>query len=196
MNIFRGLKSALNYANYDFYKLKKEVVNLVRIGRMQGLDNPDYCKITIKNVASGWDFPVKLDLYYKVDGNQVMYLPQDLLIGSFSSMPSLIKSALISEGQVEIKINNLAELYISAEEEVEKPINFNSIVNFGFSQQMITSRKVTIKDEIFTYRVIYDYEANVTAKKTKVITYADIVGMPDDVIQKMKSDGNCKIKID
>ena len=85
---------------------------------------------------------------------------------------------------------------LDAEEEVEKPINFNSIVNFGFSQQMITSRKVTIKDEIFTYRVIYDYEANVTAKKTKVITYADIVGMPDDVIQKMKSDGNCKIKID
>lgn len=196
MNLFRNIKAALNYANYDFYKLKSEIVDLVKRGREQGLDNPDYCKLTVKNSSIGRDYPVYIDLYYKTGDNEVMHLPQELLIGIFSTIPSTIKSVLSSKGYVEIKINNLAELCISATEEVSKPIKFESITGFGSNTQPLTSRKVTIKDEIFAYRVIYSYSTPTKCENIKVVTYSDILGMPTDVINKLMIDGVCTLTLD
>ena len=187
MNIFRNIKAALAYANYDFYRLKKEIVDLVKKGREQGLDNPDYCKLTVKNSSLNRDYPVLIDLYYKIGNNEAMHLPQELLIGTFSTIPSTIKQTLTNNGFVEIKINNLAELCISAAEEVEKPIKFDAITNFSSSKQLITHRIVTIKDEIFSYRVVYKYNTQESDNNIKVVTYSDIMGMPSDVIAKLKS---------
>lgn len=196
MNIFRNIKAALAYANYDFYRLKKEIVDLVRKGREQGLDNPDYCKLTVKNSSLNRDYPVLIDLYYKIGNNEAMHLPQELLIGTFSTIPSIIKEALTNNGFVEIKINNLAELCISAAEEVEKPIKFDAITNFSSSKQLITHRIVTIKDEIFSYRVVYKYNSQQSDNNIKVVTYSDIMGMPSDVIAKLKLDGVCTLNLE
>lgn len=196
MNLFRNIKAALSYANYDFYKLKKEIVDLVKRGREQGLDNPDYCKLTVKNSSIGRDYPVYIDLYYKTGDNEAMHLPQELLIGTFSTIPSTIKKALSSNGYIEIKINNLAELCISATEEVSKPIKFDSITGFGSNAQPLSERKVTIKDEIFAYRVIYSYSTPTKTENTKVVSYCDIFGMPTDVTNKLMSNGVCTLKLD
>ena len=48
MNIIKNLKAAFNYANYDLYKIKSEIANLILRGRKEGLGHPDYRKITIK----------------------------------------------------------------------------------------------------------------------------------------------------
>ena len=196
MNLFRNIKAALAYANYDFYKLKKEIVDLIKTGRMQGLDNPDYCKVTVKNSSLNHDYPVLIDLYYKIGNNEAMHLPQELLIGTFSTIPSTIKQTLTNNGFVEIKINNLAELCISAAEEVEKPIKFDAITNFSSSKQLITHRLVTIKDEIFSYRVIYRYKTQQSDNNIKVVTYSDIIDMPFDVVTKLKSDGICNLNLE
>lgn len=196
MNLFRNIRAALNYANYDFYKLKKEIVNLVKRGREQGLDNPDYCKLTVKNSSLNRDYPVFIDLYYKTGINEAMHLPQELLIGHFSTIPSTIKQSLTNNGLIEIKINNLAELCLSATEEVEKPIKFDIITNFSSSNQLITHRTITIKDEIFSYRVIYKYKSQQSDNNIKVVTYSDIMGMPSDVIAKLKSDGVCTLDLE
>lgn len=195
MNIFRNIKAALTYANYDFYKLKKEIVNLVKKGREQGLDNPDYCKLTVKNSSLNRDYPVFIDLYYRVGNNEAMHLPQELLIGTFSTIPSTIKQTLTNNGFIEIKINNLAELCISTTEEVEKPIRFDAITSFSSSKQLITHRIVTIKDEIFSYRVVYKYNTQQSDNNIKVVTYSDIMCMPSDVIAKLKSDGSCTLDL-
>lgn len=195
-NFLRNLKAALKYANYDFYNLKKEIIELIKKGREQGLDNPDYCKLTVKNSSLGRDYPVLIDLYYKKDNDEAIYLPQELLIGNFVSIPTGIKQALIADGFVEIRINNLAELSISSSENVSKPINFESISNFSSSQRPVTSRSVTIKDEIFAYRVIYKYKTQMGKDETKVVTYADIIGIPSDVATKLKLEGECEIKLD
>ena len=196
MNIIRNIKAALTYANYDFYKLKKEIVNLVKKGREQGLDNPDYCKLIVKNSSLNRDYPVFIDLYYKVGNNEVMHLPQELLIGTFSTIPLTIKQTLTNNGFVEIIINNLAELCISVAEEVEKPIKFEAITNFSSSKQVISHRIVTIKDEIFSYRVVYKYNTQQSDNNIKVVTYSDIMGMPSDVITKLKLDGVCTLNLE
>lgn len=195
-NLFRNLKAALQYANYDFYKLKKEIIALIKRGREQGLDNPDYCKLTIKNSSVGRDYPVYIDLYYKKNNEEAIHLPQELIIGKFATIPTGIKKTLIADGFVEIRINNLAELSISSTEDVVKPIRFESISNFSSSKQPLTSRKVKIKDEIFVYRVIYMFDTPTRKEQTKVVTYADILGIPTDVDFKLKSDGQCTFKID
>lgn len=196
MTFFRNLKAAFQYANYDFYKLKKEIIALIIQGREQGLDNPDYCKLTIKNSSLGRDYPVIIDLYYKKNQNEAIHLPQELLIGTFVTMPSSIRKVLSNDGYVEIKINNLAELSISTNEAITKPINFESITTFGSNKQLLTSRKVTIKDEIFTYRVIYMFDTPTKKEQSKAVIYADVMGIPADVASKLKSDGQCTIKID
>ena len=43
-----------------------------------------------------------------------IHLPKELLIGTFVTMPSSIRQMLSDEGYVEVKINNLTELSISA----------------------------------------------------------------------------------
>ncbi len=196
MNIIRNIKAALTYANYDFYKLKKEIVNLVKKGREQGLDNPDYCKLIVKNSSLNRDYPVFIDLYYKVGNNEVMHLPQELLIGTFSTIPLTIKQTLTNNGFVEIIINNLAELCISVAEEVEKPIKFEAITNFSSSKQVISHRIVTIKDEIFSYRVVYKYNTQQSYNNIKVVTYSDIMDIPSDVIAKLKTDGCCTLDLE
>lgn len=196
MKFFRNLKAALQYANYDFYKLKKEIIALIIRGREQGLNNPDYCKLTIKNSSLGHDYPVFIDLYYKKNEDEVIQLPQELLIGTFATMPSSVREVLSGDGYVEIKINNLAELSISTNETIVKPIGFRSIVNFGSDKQPLTSRKVTIKDEIFSYRVIYMFDTPTKKEQAKAVMYADIVGIPMDVSAQLKLDGQCFIKID
>lgn len=195
-NFFRNLKAALQYANYDFYKLKKEIILLIKRGREQGLNNPDYCKLTVKNSSVGRDYPVYIDLYYKKSNDEAIHLPQELLIGTFMTIPTGIKQVLTRDGFVEIRINNLAELSISSTEEVSKPIKFESILSFSSSKVPLTSRQVTIKDEIFAYKVIYRYDTPSKKEQNKVVTYADIIGVPSDVSSKLKTDGQCTIKID
>lgn len=195
-SFFEKFKIALQYANYDFYKLKKEIMALIMRGREQGLDNPDYCKLTVKNSSLGRDYPVFIDLYYKVNNDEVIHLPQELLIGTFSTMPSSIRQTMVKDGFVEIVINNLAELSISATESVNQPIKFESILNFSSSHESLSSRQVTIKDEIFAYRVIYKYDTLTQKGQSKVVTYADIIDCPSDVALKLKTDGMCTLKID
>lgn len=195
-DVIRNFKAALQYANYDFYKLKKEIIDLILKGREQGLDNPDYCKLTIKNSSIGRDYPVFIDLYYKKNNNECIHLPQELLIGSFITMPSSIRAGLSNDGFVEIKINNLTELSISSSECVSKPIEFESISAFGSTTHPLTSRVITIKDEVFAYRVIYKFDSPDKRDQIKAITYADIIGIPEDIAIKLKSDGQCSIKLD
>lgn len=195
-NFIRNFKAALQYANYDFFKLKKEILDLILKGREQGLDNPDYCKLTIKNSSLGRDYPIFIDLYYKKNNEEAIHLPQELLIGTFVTMPTSIRQALSDDGFVEIRINNLTELSISSCEAVSKPIKFESISTFGSSKQQLTSRFLTIKDEIFAYRVIYMFDTPTKKEQTKAITYADITGIPKDIAFKLKSEGQCTIKID
>lgn len=194
-DIIRNFKAALQYANYDFFKLKKEIIELILKGREQGLDNPDYCKLTIKNSSIGRDYPVFIDLYYKKNNNECIHLPKELLIGSFTTMPTCIREALSNDGFVEIKINNLTELSISSIENISKPIEFESISTFGSSTHPLTSRVITIKDEVFAYRVIYKFDTSEKREQTKSITYADIIGIPEDIALKLKSDGQCTIKL-
>lgn len=195
-DIIRNIKAALQYANYDFYKLKKEIIELILKGREQGLDNPDYCKLTIKNSSVGRDYPVYIDLYYKKNNNEAIHLPQELLIGTFITMPTSIRNALSHDGFVEIKINNLTELSLSTSESISKPIKFESISSFVSYKQPLTSRVITIKDEIFAYRVIYKFDTPDNKEQTKAITYADIIDIPEDVAHKLKADGQCTIKLD
>lgn len=196
MAFLRNLKAALQYANYDFFKLKKEIIALIIQGRNQGLNNPDYCKLTVKNSSLGHDYPVFIDLYYKMNEDEAIHLPKELLIGTFVTMPSSIRQMLSDEGYVEIVIDNLTELSVSVNETIAKSIKFESILGFGSSKYPLTSRRVTIKDDIFTYRIIYIYDTAKAKEQTKAMTYADILGLPTDVASKLKSDGQCTIKID
>ena len=187
-------KSAIQYANFDFFKLKEEVLSLIKIGREQGLDYPDYCRITIKNPSRKVDYPVSIDLYYKTDEQGAMHLPKSFLVGSFKSIPSHLEQVLIQNGFLEIRIDNLLELSLSANEEVSGTIKFDSVVNF-IPKTAYKNRKILIKDDLFTYKVVYSYETLDGTVKSKTISYADIINIPMDVSAKLKENGECIIKL-
>lgn len=195
MNIIKNLKAAFNYANYDLYKIKSEIANLILRGRKEGLGNPDYCKITIKNSSLKRDYPIYIDLYYKTDRNEVMHLPQELLIGKFISIKSSILHKLENDGYVEIVIKNLTELLISEKETVEASISFNSVTRFTPKEEYV-ERCVVIKDEIFTYRVIYKYRNRELEMKSTSIVYANIIEIPGDVLDRLNTHGEVSLRLE
>ena len=195
MNIIKNLKAAFNYANYDLYKIKSEIANLILRGRKEGLGNPDYCKITIKNSSLKRDYPIYIDLYYKTDRNEVMHLPQELLIGKFISIKSSILHKLENDGYVEIVIKNLTELLISEKETVEASISFNSVTRFTPKEEYV-ERCVVIKDEIFTYRVIYKYRNRELEMKSTSIVYANIIEIPGDVLERLNTHGEISLRLE
>ncbi len=195
MNIIKNLKAAFNYANYDLYKIKSEIANLILRGRKEGLGNPDYCKITIKNSSLKRDYPIYIDLYYKTDKNEVMHLPQELLIGKFISIKSSILHKLENDGYVEIVIKNLTELLISEKETVEVSISFNSVTRFTPKEEYV-ERCVVIKDEIFTYRVIYKYRNSELEMKSTSIVYANIIEIPGDVLERLNTQGEVSLRLE
>lgn len=195
MNIIKNLKAAFNYANYDLYKIKSEIANLILRGRKEGLGNPDYCKITIKNSSIKRDYPIYIDLYYKTDRNEVMHLPQELLIGKFISIKSSILHKLENDGYVEIVIKNLTELLISEKETVEASILFNSVIHFNPKEEYV-ERCVVIKDEIFTYRVIYKYRNRELEMKSSSIVYANIIEIPVDVLERLNTHGEVSLRLE
>lgn len=195
MKIIKNFKAALNYANYDLYKIKSEIVQLIIRGRKNGLGNPDYCKITIKNSSKERDYPIFIDLYYKVNNDEVIHLPQELLIGTFSTIKASILSKIELNGYIEIVIKNLTELFISEKEDVERPISFTSILNFNPKGEYVR-REVTILDEVFTYRVAYSYIDSESKRNTTSISYANIVNIPTDVQEKIETEGKVILKID
>lgn len=195
MNIIKNLKAAFNYANYDLYKIKSEIANLILRGRKEGLGNPDYCKITIKNSSLKRDYPIYIDLYYKTDKNEVMHLPQELLIGKFISIKSSILHKLENDGYVEIVIKNLTELLISEKETVEASISFNSVTRFTPKEEYV-ERCVVIKDEIFTYRVIYKYRNRELEMKSTSIVYANIIEIPGDVLERLNTHGEVSLRLE
>lgn len=195
MNIIKNLKAAFNYANYDLYKIKSEIANLILRGRKEGLGNPDYCKITIKNSSIKRDYPIYIDLYYKTDRNEVMHLPQELLVGKFISIKSSILDKLEKDGYVEIVVKNLTELLISEKENVEAPISFNSIIHFIPKEECV-ERWVVIKDEIFTYRVVYKYRTRESEMKSSSNVYANIIAIPEDVLVKLNTQGEVSLRLE
>jgi len=195
MNIIKNLKAAFNYANYDLYKIKSEIANLILRGRKEGLGNPDYCKITIKNSSIKRDYPIYIDLYYKTDKNEVMHLLQELLIGKFISIKSSILHKLENDGYVEIVIKNLTELLISEKETVEASISFNSVTRFNPKEEYV-ERCVVIKDEIFTYRVIYKYRNRELEMKSTSIVYANIIEIPGDVLERLNTHGEVSLRLE
>lgn len=192
MNIIKNIKAALTYANYDLYKIKSEIANLILRGRKEGLGNPDYCKVTIKNSSIKRDYPIYIDLYYKTDKNEIMRLPQELLIGKFVSIKSSILDKLERDGYVEIAIKNLTELLISEKEAVEASISFNSVTHFTSKEECV-EKCVIIKDEIFTYRVIYKYRTRASEMKSSSIVYADINEIPGDVLDRLNTHGEVSL---
>lgn len=194
MNLINNFKLALKYANYDLYKIKSEIAELIIHGRKEGLGNPDYCKITIKNSSIKQDYPVLIDLYYKSGEEEVIRLPKQIIIGKFSSIKTQLLTKLETNGYVEIVIKNLAELLISEKEEVCKPIIFSSIVNFK-PQAEYLSREINIKDELFTYRVTYTYTTISSDSKSVSKVYSNILNIPTDVLAKLESDSVVTLKL-
>ena len=195
MNIIKNLKAAFNYANYDLYKIKSEIANLILRGRKEGLGNPDYCKVTIKNSSIKRDYPIYIDLYYKTGRDEVMHLPQELLIGKFLSIKSSLLEKLEKDGYVEIVIKNLAELLISERETVEPPIAFDSITRFSPKVEFL-QRDVVIKDEIFTYRVIYRYRTKEGEVISTTVVYANIIAMPADVQSQLNANSEVSLRLE
>lgn len=194
MNLINNFKTALKYANYDLYRIKSEITELIIHGRKEGLGNPDYCMITIKNSSIKQDYPILIDLYYKSGEEEVIRLPKQIIIGKFSSIKAQLMTKIETNGYVEIVIKNLTELFISEKEDVGKPIAFSSVVNFNPSVEYL-SREVNIKDELFTYRVTYTYTTISSDSKSVSKVYSNILNIPTDVLAKLESDSVVTLKL-
>ena len=57
-------------------------------------------------------------------------------------------------------------------------------------------RCVVIKDEIFTYRVIYKYRNRELEMKSTSIVYANIIEIPGDVLERLNTHGEVSLRLE
>lgn len=201
---YEAYSDALRYAEYEFYKLKDDIVNLLRQANSRGYNNPDYCQLTI-DVKNSNQTIVKIELYFKKSGSKVQRFSRTLDLGSLVLVPELIKEKLKREHflTIELDVNDLRSIYGISTSEITAQERFENLERFNFKgiQRKATRKELSIKDDLFYYTVeatcyYNDDSFGGEQKETKRRYFGYIKNMPPSVLKIISSDPDHVVVLD
>lgn len=202
--VTEAYSDALKYAEYECFKLKEDIVSLLKQANSKGYSNPDYCKMDIE-VVNTWQTIVNIELIYRKTSSTVQRFTRTLDLGKIKYMPELMKSqlALSSKFSVELDVEDLSSLYSISASDVTPEISFDSLEIFNFkniSQQPI-KKELFIKDDLFYYIVeatgYFENEISGTVtKETKRRYIGSIKNLPASVQNQIIQDPDHSVLLD
>jgi hypothetical protein len=200
-NVLKLIKREFEHASFDFYKFKDEINDLLREGKRKGYDDCIYCDLTISAVPRQ-RFEAEIRLFYKTTTTDKAYrMVRKLELDEINDIPDKIEAALLKDGTVKIKIDNILGLSLIAGEEIDRAVKFEQLFSTSkFLEKKFTldtepvERRIKIKDELFFTQVTYLYISK-TKEKRKVFNYSKILNLPLDIAQKIEAseDATCTI---
>ena len=180
-NFLSAWDEAYKYAELDFYKLRNEVTSLLDQARSKGYANPDYCELRI-HVVNSYETSAQIEAYYKRDGKFFRF-KKNLDLGQLVNVPYTVASELRRKGEVSVKFSDFQTLYSIKDDAITPKGDFRCIHSFTFSGVSIQpmSKELTIKDELFYYKVDCSYIYHDGHKETRTKYYGSIANLPEDV---------------
>ena len=204
-SFFANLKDeylfALKYAELEFFKLKDEIVDLLKVADSKGYSNPEYGSIEIE-VIDSLQTTVCIDLYFKKVNHYAQKFSKKLDVGKLIFIPGIIEGKIIRDKKVKIELdmNDMHSIYMVSSKNIWSTNTFKELVNFKFKneERIPVYKEVSIKDELFYYIVdvtcYYDEKRNVKETRRRYVGY--IKNIPADVLLSINDDPDRKVTLD
>lgn len=196
-NFLSAWDEAYKYAELDFYKLRNEVISLLDRARSKGYANPDYCELRI-HVVNSYETDVFIEAYYNRDGKFFRF-KKNLDLGKLVSVPHTIASELSRKGEVSVKLSDFQALYSIKDDAIVPKGDFRRIHSFTFSGVSVQpmAKELSIKDELFYYKVDCSYIYHDGHKETRTKYYGYLSNLPEDVKNAIltSEDHSCRMSV-
>ncbi|MDD5791005.1 MAG: hypothetical protein PUD22_00275 [Erysipelotrichaceae bacterium] len=195
-SILDAFAEAYKYAEFDFYKIKTEVINLLKVANEKGYSTPMYCEVAI-DVINKHRTDVLIQLIYNKEGKYIRF-KKNLDLGMIVNIPIVVKNRLDQESKVTFKIEDIQGLYVIAESDIKTSIEYKSLETFKFTniKEEPIQKILTIKDDLFYYTVECVCAFDDGRKETRKKYYAEIRNLPIEVINKILASDDYQCSLD
>lgn len=197
-DVIDEITSAYKYAEYDFYKLITDVLELLDQASSKGYKDPDACSLTIK-VVNKLLTTVVIDSYYKKSNGKYQKFSKKLDIGTLSNVPTNVRKRLENNKELVIKLSDLDSFKTVKQDEIIPSVLFSNLYNFKFKDVTETPQKkeLHITDNLFYYKVVFVYKYDNGVTNTKVKFFGHIEELPAEINDKILSndDRSCFLDV-
>lgn len=197
-DVFEVFTDAYKYAELDFFKLKTEVLSLIKKAKTKGYGTPDYASLYIK-VANRYETSAVIEIYYSKGNGKFQKFKKTIDLGALTNIPLTIKERLDRDGEVAIKLSDFNNMLSVAENDIVPNIEFKYLCTSYIkdAKGVPVKKELHITDELFYYKVILVYIYERGEKESRVKYCGCIMDLPNEIISKIASneDKSCYIDI-
>lgn len=193
------LKNAVDHAEYECFKLKDDIIHLLKLANDKGYKDPVKSELTIKVVNADQTIVV-IDMYFNGHIERYKKFSTTLDLGCLTCIPISIKHRLGREGQVKIALDtdDFNSLFVVSSKDIRAEDDYNKLtaVIIRDERSVPEQKLLRIKDCVFYYEVEGIYILSGGIKKSRKIYVGEIRNIPAQVVSKILSDPDLEVTID
>ena len=193
------IQTAVDHAEYECYKLKDDIVKLLKIANEKGFNNPVKSELTIRYVNRDQTIVV-IDIYFNGTIERYKKFSSTLDLGGLICVPISVKKRLEADGQVKIALDtdDFNSLFVVSTNDIRKEDDYNKLTQVNIREEVAvpTQKMLRIKDRVFFYEVEGIYVFSNGARRSKKLYIGEIKNMPSQVISKLINDPDLEVTID
>lgn len=196
-DVFEVFADAYKYAELDFFKLKTEVLSLIKKAKSHGYGMPDYASLYIK-VENRYETIAVIEIYYNKGNGKFQKFKKTIDLGVLTNIPQTIKERLDRDGEVAIKLSDFNNMISVVENDIVPNVEFKHLYSFSLknAKGVPAKKELHITDELFYYKVVLVYIYENGEKELRVKYFGQIVGLPEEVINKITTNEEKSCYID
>ena len=196
-DVFEVFADAYKYAELDFFKLKTEVLSLIKKAKSHGYGMPDYASLYIK-VENRYETIAVIEIYYNKGNGKFQKFKKTIDLGVLTNIPQTIKERLYRDGEVAIKLSDFNNMISVVENDIVPNVEFKHLYSFSLknAKGVPAKKELHITDELFYYKVVLVYIYENGEKELRVKYFGQIVGLPEEVINKITTNEEKSCYID
>ena len=196
-DVFEVFADAYKYAELDFFKLKTEVLSLIKKAKSHGYGMPDYASLYIK-VENRYETIAVIEIYYNKGNGKFQKFKKPIDLGVLTNIPQTIKERLDRDGEVAIKLSDFNNMISVVENDIVPNVEFKHLYSFSLknAKGVPAKKELHITDELFYYKVVLVYIYENGEKELRVKYFGQIVGLPEEVINKITTNEEKSCYID
>lgn len=196
-DVFEVFADAYKYAELDFFKLKTEVLSLIKKAKSNGYGTPDYASLYVK-VENRYETIAVIEIYYNKGNGKFQKFKKTIDLGVLTNIPQTIKERLDRDGEVAIKLSDFNNMISVAENDIVPNVEFKHLYSFSLknAKGVPIKKELHITDELFYYKVVLVYIYENGEKELRVKYFGQIVDLPEEVINKITTNEEKSCYID
>lgn len=202
-NLFKELaevyKSALKYSEYECYKIKDDIVNLLNTANGKGFSNPIASGLSIKIINKRQTI-VDIDIYFNGRTAKYQKFSTSLDLGKLIYVPLNISTRLNRSGEAKVTLdtNDFSSLFVVATSQIRPEDDFENLKNVTIrdTMQIPIQKQLRIKDKLLYYEVegLYVFRDGSSCSSKLYIGY--IKNLPSQVQDKILNNPNMEVILD